>query len=243
MKVISKNFIKKTKKDLKGGTSSFRSLPLALTSRSRRLASKTRRLPQTTRILPPTKKSRRLPSTGRILKSVSSRRKKIPNTNNIFSAYNPPKYLFYKPKETETKKKPYSLRFENMEYLPIHHSHISCRSSLKELADFLTKKIQSKKYDEALQQIKRCINDRIVDQYNVYSRNYLIKDETKKTSHDIVIEQLQELLDNLYLNKNMLDYILKKQAESDKSAIVEYTPEPYYQLKIKYDNNLGFSLT
>ena len=66
-----------------------------------------------------------------------------------------------------------------MEYLPIHHSHISCRSSLQELADFLTKKIQSKKYDEALSQIKRCINDRIVDQYNVYSRNYLIKDSTK----------------------------------------------------------------
>ena len=67
-----------------------------------------------------------------------------------------------------------------MEHLPIHHSHISCRSSLKELADFLTKKIKSKEYDEALSQIKRCINDRIVDQYNVYSRNYLIKDRKKK---------------------------------------------------------------
>ena len=105
MRTNTKNFIKKTKKNLKGGTSTLRSLPLTLTSR---LASKTRRLPQTTRRLPQTtyrRSNKRLQSTGRTFKSVHSRKTKFPNTYNRLSAYNPPELLFYKPKETETETK------------------------------------------------------------------------------------------------------------------------------------------
>ena len=41
----------------------------------------------------------------------------------------------------------------------------------------------------------------------------------------------------------MLDYILEKQKESDNPSIIQFTPEPYYQLEIKYNNKQGFSLT
>ena len=104
MRTNTKNFIKKTKKNLKGGSSG---LLRVLTSRSLK---NVRRLPQTTRILPQTtyrKSNKRLPSRGRTFKSVSSRKRKFPNTYNRLSAYNPPELLFYKPKETETKKNIY----------------------------------------------------------------------------------------------------------------------------------------